>query len=75
MHEGKSKGGICPGFNDSSWEPAQAVEGPGGKLQKTFFPPVKVVKEISPLEVYASGPGVHVVDMGVNFSGKYQDQT
>lgn len=61
-----------PGFNDASWKPAISGSGPGGILQKAFFPPVQVTEEITPSTVYAVEPGKYIVDMGVNFTGTYR---
>ena len=62
----------APGFDDKSWENVQVSDSPGGKLEKTFFPPVQITKEIVPKDIYSSGPGVWVVDMGENFTGTYK---
>ncbi len=61
-----------PGFEAQSWEPAQVTEGPGGKLQKAFFPPVQITQEISPVEIYSPQAGTWLVDMGVNFTGTFK---
>lgn len=59
-------------FNDNSWSSAKIGENPGGQLQKAFFPSVQVNKEITPVEIYSPKPGIHMVDMGVNFTGTYK---
>ncbi|WP_277477305.1 family 78 glycoside hydrolase catalytic domain [Catalinimonas alkaloidigena] len=61
-----------PDFDASAWQPALVDEGPGGKLQPAFFPPVQVTQEISPVAIYTPEPGVWMVDMGVNFTGTYK---
>ena len=61
-----------PGFNDSQWDVASFGNDPGGKLQKTFFPPTQVTKEIIPVDVYASRSDTWIVDMGENFTGSYR---
>ncbi|WP_373496474.1 family 78 glycoside hydrolase catalytic domain [Aquiflexum sp.] len=61
-----------PGFNDALWKPAISGKGPGGTLQKAFFPAVQVTEEISPKAVYAVATGKYIVDMGVNFTGTYR---
>lgn len=61
-----------PGFDDSSWSFAKPGKDPGGKLQETFFPPVRVNAEISPVEVYSPKPGIFIADMGINFTGTYK---
>ncbi|MCP4975350.1 MAG: family 78 glycoside hydrolase catalytic domain [Maribacter sp.] len=66
------KGWDTSGYNDDSWKPVQKGSGPGGKLQKAYFPPVKVTQEITPTEIYSPEKGVWIVDMGVNFTGSYK---
>ncbi|RIH67318.1 hypothetical protein D1164_02085 [Mariniphaga sediminis] len=61
-----------PGFDDSSWNNAVYAEGPGGKLQKAFFPPIQVTKRISPVKIYEPKEQVYMVDMGVNFAGVFK---
>ncbi|MFN2396954.1 MAG: family 78 glycoside hydrolase catalytic domain, partial [Bacteroidales bacterium] len=61
-----------PGFDDTSWNFAQIAESPGGELQKAFFAPVQVVKELTPVEIYSPQEGIFIVDMGVNFTGTYK---
>jgi len=61
-----------PGFNDKLWNNVEVSESPGGKLEKTFFPPVQITKEIVPKDIYSSGSGIWVVDMGENFTGTYK---
>ncbi len=61
-----------PGFIDSSWSKAVIGKGPGGKLQKAFFPPVQITETITPVAVANPEKGVYVVDMGVNFTGTYK---
>jgi len=61
-----------PGFDDISWNFAKTSEGPGGKLQKTFFPPVQITQEITPVEISSPETGIYIVDMGVNFTGTYR---
>lgn len=61
-----------PHFDDTSWMKAESSPGPGGQLQKAFFPPVQVTDTIRPIAVTEPEKGVFVVDMGVNFTGTYQ---
>ena len=60
------------GFNDSAWKPSVPEDGPGGKLQKTFFPPVQITDTILPITVKTPSKGRCVVDMGINFTGVYR---
>ena len=59
-----------PGFDDSTWEKATVVAGPGGRLVAQSAPPVKVIKTFKPINVTEPKPGVFVYDLGQNFSGK-----
>jgi alpha-L-rhamnosidase len=58
-----------PGFDDSSWKNASKQDGPGGRLQKAFFPPVQITDTITPVEIYSPNEGIYIADMGVNFAG------
>ena len=68
----ETSGWDLPEFDDSSWQNAVYSEGPGGKLQKAFFPPIQVTERITPVNIYESQNGIYVVDMGVNFAGTYR---
>ena len=61
-----------PGFDDSQWNTAKISSGPGGKLQKAFFPAVKVTELISPVNITSPQKDVFIADMGVNFTGLYK---
>lgn len=61
-----------PGYDDTTWQAATIGNPPGGKLEKAFFPPVEIVKEITPANIYSPAKGVWMVDMGVNFTGTYK---
>lgn len=60
-----------PGFDDSNWKEVRLGDPPGGQLEKAFFPPVEITKEITPLAISTLPTGAYVVDMGVNFTGTY----
>ncbi len=60
------------GYNDKLWENAKISPSPGGKLEKAFFPPVQVIKKITPHKIYSPEPDIWIVDMGVNFTGTYK---
>ncbi|MFT7032734.1 MAG: alpha-L-rhamnosidase [Cyclobacteriaceae bacterium] len=60
------------GYDDTLWKSIELGENPGGDLQKAFFPPVQITKEITPVEIYSPNKGVWIVDMGVNFTGAYR---
>jgi alpha-L-rhamnosidase len=61
-----------PGYDDASWNFAQKAESPGGELQKAFFPPVQITREITPVEIYSPETGIFIVDMGINFTGTFK---
>ena len=44
-----------PDFDDSKWDNVKISESPGGKLEKAFFPPVQILKEIVPIKIYSQG--------------------
>ena len=66
------EGWDSPGFNDDLWNSAAIGTKPDGILQKAFFPPVQVTKEINPVKIYCPQPGIWMIDMGVNFTGTYR---
>jgi alpha-L-rhamnosidase len=58
-----------PGFNDQDWQPAAEVSGPGGAMQASAIPEVRVMQEFPAVHVTEPRPGVRVYDLGQNFSG------
>jgi alpha-L-rhamnosidase len=65
------KGWDLAGINETSWKLVKIDQGPGGALQKAFFPPIQITKKITPVEIQTPTNGVYIVDMGVNFTGTY----
>jgi alpha-L-rhamnosidase len=61
-----------PGFDDAAWQGAVLSHGPGGKLEKAFFPPVVVAGTCNPVTVLTPGGNTYIVDMGMNFTGLYR---
>ncbi len=63
-----------PGFDDQNWKPVSMSDGPGGELQKAFFPSMQITQRITPVQIYAcpSNKANYIVDMGVNFTGTYK---
>jgi alpha-L-rhamnosidase len=61
-----------PGFDDQTWQSAKTGTGPGGDLQKAFFPPVQITEQIDPIRITALEEDSWMVDMGVNFTGTYR---
>ncbi|MEZ5041767.1 MAG: family 78 glycoside hydrolase catalytic domain [Saprospiraceae bacterium] len=66
------KGWDVPGGDDIRWQPVKLGDGPGGELQKAFFPPVQITREITPVGIASPQPGIYIVDMGENFTGTYK---
>jgi alpha-L-rhamnosidase len=60
------------GFNDSEWDHAIQQEGPGGVLQESFFPAIRITDRITPVSITPVADGACLVDMGVNFTGLYR---
>jgi len=58
-----------PGFDDSGWGAAQAVEGSAGIRSSQMMPPIRVVDTIVPVRLTSPHPGVYIFDMGQNMSG------
>ena len=61
-----------PGFDAGLWKNTLKVDGPGGRLQKRFFPPVQVTQKITPVKIYSPNEGIYIADMGTNFTGQYK---
>jgi alpha-L-rhamnosidase len=57
------------GFDDSKWEAAQAVAGPGGALAAQMAEPLRVTETLRPVSVKRLAPGVYIFDMGQNMVG------
>lgn len=60
------------GFNDSKWNSPVESEGPGGALQKSFFPPIQETDRKIPVSITPADDDAWLVDMGVNFTGLYR---
>jgi alpha-L-rhamnosidase len=60
-----------PGFDDHQWKSATQKSGPGGEIQPSFFPPVKIARTIKPVQIRQNGKTI-IVDMGVNLTGSYR---
>lgn len=62
-------GWAAPGFDDSSWRPAQTVNAPGGKLEAQMIEPIRVTEILKPKRILNPKPGVWMVDFGQSFYG------
>ncbi len=60
------------GFDESLWSKSVNDKGPGGKLQKAFFPAIQITGIQKPLEVTSPEKGTYIIDLGVNFTGVYR---
>ncbi|MBN2982473.1 MULTISPECIES: family 78 glycoside hydrolase catalytic domain [Cohnella] len=59
-----------PGFSEGSgWAEAAEVAAPSGRLVAQSAPPLKAMLSFTPAVVATPKPGVHVFDLGQNFSG------
>ncbi len=64
------KGWSLPRFDDSGWEPAQVVGGPGGRLRglTCAAPPIKTWEALKPVRTIRLKPDLAVYDLGQNAS-------
>jgi alpha-L-rhamnosidase len=58
-----------PGFDDSAWEEAKAVDAPGGVVVPQMIQPRRVTEILTPIAVTEPEPGMYVFDMGQNMVG------
>ncbi len=59
------------GFDDSTWKPA-TVYSPSLKLSAEMVEPNRRVREVRPVAVAETKPGVYRVDLGVNMTGFFE---
>ena len=57
------------GFNDSTWQAAQPVAAPGGRLAAQMMEPIRVMETLRPVSVKEVKPGLFIFDMGQNMVG------
>lgn len=57
------------GFDDATWQPAQLVESPGGRLIAQMLEPMRVTEVIPAVEITEPQPGMFLVDFGQNLYG------
>lgn len=65
----ETPGWCSTGFEDSGWGDACICEGPGGRLQATSIPGIRVVEEIEPRSIRRMRDGRIVLDFGQNLAG------
>ncbi len=58
-----------PGYDDSNWQPARIVSGPGGILSAEMANPIRVTATLKPLSLNEIKPGVFIYDLGQNMVG------
>ncbi len=58
-------------FNDSQWKRAEIAKNPGGELKPIFFPPVRIIEKVTPVNITEPEKGVYIFDMGKNFTGLF----
>jgi len=58
-----------PGYEGSGSAAAVPISPPEGELSAQMMPKIKVINTLVPLNVSSPSPGVHVFDMGQNFTG------
>jgi alpha-L-rhamnosidase len=61
-----------PGFDDSGWKRSVRNDGPGGKPEKSFFPPVRITATFKPVAITSPVKNIFIADMGVNYTGIYR---
>lgn len=58
-----------PGFDDSGWRPARALEPLDAALRPRAMPPIRVTGTRAPVGMTRPRAGTHVFDMGENIAG------
>ncbi len=61
-----------PKFNDLRWSNVLVDTGPGGELQKSFFPAIQQVDIQKSIAIKFICDNTYLIDMGVNFTGLYK---
>ncbi len=62
-------GWSAAGFDDATWQPAQGVTAPGGKLAAQMIEPIRVTETLKPMALTQPKPGMWVFDLGQNMVG------
>lgn len=62
-------GWMSPGYDDSNWRPAQLVEAPAQLLKSQQMPPIRVVRELTPISMRKIDDYTYVYDFGENITG------
>jgi alpha-L-rhamnosidase len=62
-------GWSAAGFDDALWQSVSLVDPPGGQLEAQTIEPIRVTKELKPVQIVEPKPGVWMVDFGQAFYG------
>ncbi len=62
-------GWSSPNFNDSTWQTAEVLAPPGGRIVSQMIHPIRVTETLRPIAMTEPAPGVYVFDMGQNMVG------
>jgi alpha-L-rhamnosidase len=65
----EQRGWATAGFNDRKWIAAQAIDAPAGVAHSQMNEPVRVTRELKPVKMIQSQPGVYLFDMGQTMVG------
>jgi alpha-L-rhamnosidase len=57
------------GYDDSGWQKALKVEGPGGKFSAQLMPPIRITGSVNPAKTWKLNDTVSMVDLGQNITG------
>ncbi len=60
-----------PGYGAADWPKAVVCSGPGGRLQKAFFPAIRNTRNIKPVRMVELSQDRFLADFGENFAGLY----
>lgn len=58
-----------PGYDDSGWQPAVAVDAPGGALTAQSMPPARVIETLPAVAMTNPSEGVYIFDLGQVITG------
>ena len=59
----------CPDYDDADWQPAVAVDAPGGTLVAQTMPPARVIETRPAVEMTNPSEGVYIFDLGQTITG------
>lgn len=57
------------GYDDATWMNAAYVQEPGGNYEAQINSNMKVMQDLQPVSITASGNGKYIIDYGQNFTG------